>query len=106
MCTTNESGPVGRSLHSAIPQDQHLRLTLEGVRNEIRVSDQNTLIDASTLGERDQALPPDRTALPGVSKVRLRSGTEARAFLETRQLRPMFQLTIVQVLANKGISKQ
>jgi hypothetical protein len=32
-------------VHSAIPQDQHLRLMLEGVRSAIRVSDQSTLID-------------------------------------------------------------
>ena len=58
-------------VHSAIPQDQHLRMTLEGVRSEVRVSDQNTLIDlysASTANQIGSEQIENRlSSLPGRS---------------------------------------
>jgi hypothetical protein len=58
-------------IHSAIPRDQHLRLPLEGVRREIRVSDQNTLIDLYSASTATQIRPVEienrLSSLPGRS---------------------------------------
>jgi hypothetical protein len=58
-------------VHSAIPQDQHVRLIVAGVSTEVRVSDQNTLIDlhtASTAYQLGSEQIEDRlSSLPGRS---------------------------------------
>ena len=58
-------------IHSAIPQDEHVRLTLEGVKSEIKVTGQSTLIDlhsASTANQiGSEQIESRLSSLPGRS---------------------------------------